>query len=95
MARLAPGLDPREALLPITRLPGTSIPSLIPLPNLQRLYFKILEPIDTVALGVDAKDGAAWQKLYDEIRADGERERYVMGGRRYRTCAGGSGLRRC
>jgi hypothetical protein len=139
MARWAPGLDPRDALLPITKLPGTGglpIPAPIPFPNLQRcaraavapcgrrrrggwgvggsggqrgcpplrpfpplpsrkptpapfpcfrrplppppppppnrLYFRILDPIDTAALGVDPKDTAAWQELYDTIREDGE-----------------------
>lgn len=44
----------------------------MPLPNLQRLYFKVLEPIDAGALGIDAKDAAAWQALYDAVRGAGE-----------------------
>lgn len=74
LRRWAPGLDPREALLPITRLPGVGlpIPALVPLPNLQRLYFKILDPIDTASLGIDAKDTEGWQRVYDAIRGEGE-----------------------
>ncbi|GBF88231.1 alpha beta-hydrolase [Raphidocelis subcapitata] len=80
IARWAPGLNPRDALLPITALPGTGsvrIPALIPLPNLQRLYFRIGRPVDTAELGLGAKDAGAWQALYDSIRDevyDGMRE---------------------
>jgi hypothetical protein len=31
-----PNLDPGEAALPLTRVPGLGIPSLVPIPNLQR-----------------------------------------------------------
>ncbi|KAI8467052.1 MAG: hypothetical protein J3K34DRAFT_472042 [Monoraphidium minutum] len=74
LQRWAPGLDPREALLPVTRLPGLGlpIPALVPLPNLQRLYFKILDPIDTAELGLGSKDAEGWQRVYDEIRASVE-----------------------
>ena len=37
--RVAPGLDPDEALFPITRGP-LGLPSLVPVPKLERLYFK-------------------------------------------------------
>lgn len=37
--RVAPGLDPEEALFPITRGP-LGLPSLLPLPKLERLYFR-------------------------------------------------------
>lgn len=39
LERFAPGLDPREALFPITKgLFG--LPSPVPIPKLERLYFK-------------------------------------------------------
>lgn len=44
-------------------------PSPIPVPNLNRLYFKFSTPIDTAALKQDLKDGAATQELYDHTRA--------------------------
>ena len=37
--RFAPGLDPREALFPITKGPF-GLPSPVPIPKLERLYFK-------------------------------------------------------
>ena len=37
--RVAPGLDPDEALFPLTRGP-LGLPSLVPLPKLERLYFR-------------------------------------------------------
>jgi hypothetical protein len=44
----------------------------VPLPNLQRLYFKVCAPIDTTQLGLNVKkDAAGWQELYDGIRATG------------------------
>lgn len=52
--------------------PDLPIPSLIPLPNLQRLYFKVLPPIDTTTLELSSKDADSWQALYDSIRGTGE-----------------------
>eukprot|EP00884_Botryococcus_braunii_P010503 jgi/Botrbrau1/19454/Bobra.0338s0074.1 len=43
---IAPELKPEEAVAPISRLPGLPLPSLIPVPNLTRLYFRFLEPVD-------------------------------------------------
>ena len=39
LERFAPGLDPREALFPVTRGPF-GLPSPVPVPRLERLYFK-------------------------------------------------------
>ena len=39
LERFAPGLDPREALFPVTRGPF-GLPSPVPIPKLERLYFK-------------------------------------------------------
>ena len=39
LERFAPGLDPREALFPVTRGPF-GLPSPVPIPRLERLYFK-------------------------------------------------------
>jgi hypothetical protein len=45
----------------------------VPIPNLQRLYFKICEPVDTAALGLNVrKDAEGWQELYDGIKATGD-----------------------
>jgi hypothetical protein len=68
---------PSEAVLPLTRVPGLGLPTPVPIPNLQRLYFKVCAPIDTAALGLNVrKDAEGWQELYDGIKATG------VGGRR-------------
>jgi len=73
LQRFDPSLDPREAALPLTRLPGLPVPTLVPVPNLQRLYFKICTPVDTLQLGLDVKrDAAGWQQLYDDVKGTGE-----------------------
>lgn len=41
LARVDPSLDPEEAAMPLTRLPGIGLPTPVPVPNLQRLYFKV------------------------------------------------------
>jgi hypothetical protein len=58
--------------LPITKIPGTNIPSPVPISNLGRVYFKFGQPIDTRAL--DVKDAAACSEVYAECkrRVEGE-----------------------
>lgn len=41
LQRFDPSLDPGEAALPLTRIPGLGLPTPVPIPNLQRLYFKV------------------------------------------------------
>jgi hypothetical protein len=36
LQRFDPGLDPAEAALPLTRMPGLGLPTPVPIPNLQR-----------------------------------------------------------
>lgn len=70
LKRVDPSLVPSEAVLPLTRMPGLGLPTPVPIPNLQRLYFKVCAPIDTAALGLNVrKDAEAWQELYDGIKA--------------------------
>lgn len=38
--RVDPSLDLAESVPPLTNLPGLRIPSLLPIPNLSRLYFR-------------------------------------------------------
>lgn len=78
LARIDTQLDPEEATLPLTALPGLGLPSPLPLPNLQRLYFKILPPVDVAAVAAatsgaaaDERGGVAWQELYDDVRHSG------------------------
>lgn len=73
VAKLDPSIDPAEAALPLTRLPGLGLPTPVPVPNLQRLYFKICEPIDTRQLGLSLKgDTEGWQQLYDRVKQTGD-----------------------
>jgi hypothetical protein len=66
LQRVDPSLDPKESVLPLTRLPGLGLPALFPVPNLQRLYFKFMEPVDTA--GLDAGDREAVQATYEGVR---------------------------
>lgn len=73
LQRFDPSLNPGEAALPLTRIPGLGLPSAVPIPNLNRLYFKVCAPVDTTQLGLNVKkDAEGWQELYDSIRAAGE-----------------------
>ena len=56
-----------EAVMPITKVPGTPLPSPIPLSNLGRVYFKFAEPFDTAELNV--KDAPACAAAYGECKA--------------------------
>eukprot|EP00892_Ulva_mutabilis_P006065 jgi/Ulvmu1/3830/UM018_0042.1 len=51
------GRDPAEVVWPITRLPGSGMPSPLPVANFGRVYFKIGEPVDMAE--VDKRDRAA------------------------------------
>ena len=71
---MVPDLKPSEAMLPLTKLPGLGLPTPIPVPNLQRLYFKFCTPIDTRTLKQAkgrGKGDAAWQEIYDGIKKTG------------------------
>ncbi len=42
---VAPELDPAEATPPLARDPLTGLPTLVPLPRLERLYFQCARPL--------------------------------------------------
>eukprot|EP00877_Chromochloris_zofingiensis_P003357 jgi/Chrzof1/13021/Cz07g16210.t1 len=69
LRQVVPSLEPSAVVLPVTRLPGLGLPSVVPVPNLQRLYFKMCEPVDTRQLTFAKNDADAWQQLYNEIKA--------------------------
>eukprot|EP00897_Mesotaenium_endlicherianum_P009126 jgi/Mesen1/8241/ME000443S07389 len=53
------GLRTEEVVAPITTLPGTSIPSLLPIPtSVERIYFHFAEPIDTTEYQTKINDPA-------------------------------------
>ncbi|GLC71454.1 hypothetical protein PLESTF_001117600 [Pleodorina starrii] len=68
LSRVSSELQPQESIFPITRLPVVGIPTPIPIPNLQRLYFQFAPPIDPSALGTDIHDPQQVQELYDSVR---------------------------
>lgn len=72
LRQVVPSLEPSAVVLPVTRLPGLGLPSVVPVPNLQRLYFKMCEPVDTRQLTFAKNDADAWQQLYNEIKATGK-----------------------
>ncbi|KAG2444441.1 hypothetical protein HXX76_001194 [Chlamydomonas incerta] len=69
LARVSSALAPEESIFPITRLPVVGLPTPIPVPNLQRLYFKFAPPVDPARLGTDIHDPAQVQQLYDGVKA--------------------------
>ncbi|KAG2447181.1 hypothetical protein HYH02_007924 [Chlamydomonas schloesseri] len=68
LARVSSALAPEESIFPITRLPGLGLPTPIPIPNLQRLYFKFAPPVDPRALGTDIHNPGQVQELYDGVK---------------------------
>ncbi|KAF5832325.1 hypothetical protein DUNSADRAFT_11801 [Dunaliella salina] len=68
MNALDPSLDPVESMMPLTRLPGLGLPSPIPVPNMNRLYFKFSPPIDTAAMKKDLRNDVVMQQLYNQSR---------------------------
>lgn len=68
VGRIDPTLDVREAVLPITKLPGLGIPAILPIPHLERLYFRFMEPVDAAAELPDVNDGDAAAATYGKVR---------------------------
>lgn len=68
LERFAPGLDPREALFPVTRGP-LGLPSLVPIPRLERLYFKFMPPIEAadVLCSLDNEDSC--MDTYQQVKS--------------------------
>ncbi|PNW88163.1 hypothetical protein CHLRE_01g017100v5 [Chlamydomonas reinhardtii] len=68
LARVSSALAPEESIFPITRLPVVGLPTPIPIPNLQRLYFKFAPPVDPRRLGTDIHNPQQVQQLYDGVK---------------------------
>ncbi|KAL2633848.1 hypothetical protein R1flu_005327 [Riccia fluitans] len=62
------GIDP-ENVYPVTSLPGTNIPSPIPIPSIERIYFHFADPIDTADYACNLNDRAQCQDLYMSVKA--------------------------
>ncbi|KAA6424452.1 MAG: hypothetical protein FRX49_05664 [Trebouxia sp. A1-2] len=61
--------DSDDAISPVTKLPGLGVPSLLPLPKLERLYFRFMTPVDAQAVLPDRTDNAAADVVYRQIKA--------------------------
>lgn len=61
-------LRAEESLQPITALPGTMIPSLVPIPSIERIYFRFGEAVDTTEYNCDIRDPEQCQTLYELVR---------------------------
>ncbi|KAL0055979.1 hypothetical protein WJX82_006321 [Trebouxia sp. C0006] len=61
--------DSDDAISPVTKLPGLGVPSLLPLPKLERLYFRFMMPVDAQAALPDRTDNAAADVVYRQIKA--------------------------
>ncbi|EFJ42301.1 hypothetical protein VOLCADRAFT_107348 [Volvox carteri f. nagariensis] len=68
LSRVSNALDPVESIFPITRMPVVGLPTPIPIPNLQRLYFQFAPPVDPRALGTNINDPQQVQELYDNVK---------------------------
>lgn len=64
---MSEGRNPAEVVLPLTRLPGSGIPSPLPVANFGRVYFKFGEVVDMA--GVDSRDKSACQEAGAVARA--------------------------
>jgi hypothetical protein len=48
ITRVDPSLDLADSCPPLTKLPGLGLPSLVPVPNLSRLYFRWVHILKTL-----------------------------------------------
>eukprot|EP00850_Spirogloea_muscicola_P017443 SM000150S01702 [mRNA] locus=s150:170806:176778:+ [translate_table: standard] len=65
-------LDAEEAVYPIAAFPGTSIPSPIPLPTIERMYFHFAKPVDTAQYCCNLNDAKECADLYKLVRSEVE-----------------------
>ena len=72
-ARVNPGVRPEDSIFPITKIPGTSIPSPFPISNFQRVYFKFGMPVDTRDIS-STSDKEACMRMYQRVRQSVEHE---------------------
>lgn len=61
------GRDPAELVMPLTRLPGSGVPSPLPVANFGRVYFKIGEAVDMGK--INSRDKAACRAAAAVARA--------------------------
>eukprot|EP00958_Prasinococcus_capsulatus_P006480 scaffold614_cov367-Prasinococcus_capsulatus_cf.AAC.12 len=70
---ISPQIRAEEAVYPVVYLPGTSIPSPIPIPSIERLYFHFGAAVDPREANCTADDSGACQILYDQVKDEVER----------------------
>ncbi|KAK9823578.1 hypothetical protein WJX72_003968 [[Myrmecia] bisecta] len=69
LARVDPALDPAETVFPISKLPYTGLPSLVPIPKPERLYFRFLPAIDTTQALQNVGDAEQCMRVYGGVKA--------------------------
>ncbi|GBG84868.1 hypothetical protein CBR_g39243 [Chara braunii] len=57
-----------EDVHPITAIPGTNIPSLVPIPSLERIYYHFSEPIDTSQFKSLVHDPEECHRIYLRVK---------------------------
>lgn len=57
-----------EVIPPITALPGTTIPSLFPIPSIERIYFHFADPIDTASYSEILNDREQFTTLHSLVK---------------------------
>ncbi|MCO5549046.1 hypothetical protein L7F22_002512 [Adiantum nelumboides] len=63
--RIGIGLD---TIYPVTALPGTNIPSLLAIPNIERIYFHFAEPVDTASFKGTQHD-SKFDEMYSLVKS--------------------------
>ncbi|CAM6097309.1 unnamed protein product [Calypogeia fissa] len=61
------GIDP-DNIYPVTSLPGTKIPSPVPIPSIERIYFHFAEPVDTLHYAEYINDRVKVQSMYETVK---------------------------
>ncbi|KAK3234243.1 hypothetical protein CYMTET_55493, partial [Cymbomonas tetramitiformis] len=62
------GMDVKDVLYPITKLPGIGLPSVVPIPSLERIYIKFQPSIDCQEACVDVRDASQCSNLYRQVQ---------------------------
>lgn len=57
-----------QVVPPLPAIPGTRVPVPVPLAKPERLYFKLLDPVDPRALGAH-RDTAAAEAVYRDVQS--------------------------
>ncbi|KAI5081027.1 hypothetical protein GOP47_0004210, partial [Adiantum capillus-veneris] len=57
-----------DTIYPVTAFPGTNIPSLVGIPNIERIYFHFGEPVDTASFN-GSQHGNKFDEMYSLVKS--------------------------